>query len=608
MGEVPLFREQSAAALEAIRRLAILRTFPSGSTILRKGESGLAFFAIASGSAVVEIRRPAGPPAQFFLGPGEVFGEMSVLSDMPVSANLFTVEGTETYEWPKSAFLDLLGSNPDLQKSLIRMLVDRIRHRTGSDSGVAAASCVVLACARGDASLRRLARLLHRGVDHYRRGSILVDVVGPPDANRLPEPSPAEVAAIFGALSPEHFVGRSAAWCRDLVDHWRRARGNDRLLVLLVPSDHLERMQPHLRPEDAVLSLDATRNDRAFEREPGPARLAFAVPRTADAVEAIRGGPWRFQWTQAGVEAAEDAVHGGTWQRLQHPDLDWMARWITRREVGIALGAGAARGFAHLGVLDVLERAGLPLDYVCGSSMGGIVALLFARFGSIGETIEAARRLIGSNAKVRDVAWLPRSSFFSGRKVKRAALAEFGDLDIAALRRPAAVVAADLIRGERFILERGPMASAILATSAIPGVYPPVVDGSRLLVDGGLVSRIPLELLDRRRCGLRIAVNVVPSPRSPGRNEAQAAWLNRRIDRFLGLRDIIASSWELMAWWHGATEAERADILVEPMIGSHSGYDFDAIDELIESGREAALRQLPAIEKAVESLLTPTQH
>jgi len=234
--------------------------------------------------------------------------------------------------------------------------------------------------------------------------------------------------------------------------------------------------------------------------------------------------------------------------------------------------------------------------------MGGVVALTYAKVGSARRATEMCRELIGSNDKLRDLTWLPRSALLRGAKRRDVARKAMGSTTFAEFQRPTAVVAADLVKGDRFVFEEGSGRVAMLATSAIPGIFPPESYDGRLLVDGGLVSRIPVDLLERRRCGLKIAVNVVPSP---AQKEDDYTRLSQAFDRFFGLTNVIASSWGLLAWWHGAGEGSQADILLEPERGRHAGYDLDTIEAMIEAGRVATTEKLAMIRDAVSSLLRP---
>ena len=274
--------------------------------------------------------------------------------------------------------------------------------------------------------------------------------------------------------------------------------------------------------------------------------------------------------------------------------------------IGIALGAGAAFGFAHLGVLQVLQQSGINVDFFCGSSIGGALSLLCAMTGDVNRAIEIAAEVASQNEKIVDITWIPRAALLHGKRHKSAALATWGTSNLADYEKPGFAVAADLVKGERYVFDRGLGSIAACATTSIPGIYPPMLHEGRLLVDGALVSRIPLDLLDRRGCGLKMAVNVIPSPKKKTSGERSACQdLQRRFNQFLGLRHVIAHSWGLLAWWQGALEAQAADIIFEPRTDSGASYDFSSFDEMIEEGRVAAQQKLDVVKRSVASLLAP---
>ena len=364
----------------------------------------------------------------------------------------------------------------------------------------------------------------------------------------------------------------------------------------------LGELRAYTRPGDAVLLIDdgTSLPNLALSGDCGmtdvaTVRVGAAAHRPGRADEV-----WSYRLEDAEITAAETS---SDWSGHTTPVLDSIARWIARRTIGIALGAGAARGFAHIGVLGVLDAAGIPIDCLSGSSMGGIVALLYAMSGSADGTYDLARLTLGSNKMIRDISIFPRLALFRGRKVRRNAQRISAGKYLPDLTRPAIAVAADLITGQRVVLDRGLVASALVATAAIPGVLPPLKYAERWLVDGALVSRVPVDLLDRWRCGLKIAVNVDIEVNAEA---AQVhAELRRAMNGLFGLPSVIARSWELLGVSHGAAESQRADIVVNPGMQSQSGYDFGAIDSFISAGRAAAERELPDILDAVKKLLSP---
>jgi len=405
-------------------------------------------------------------------------------------------------------------------------------------------------------------------------------------------------------------VEESAGWCAELLENWRLYGDVGRILLLAARYEEapsfrnlFEKGDVVVAEEDAGVDVRMTTLGTGF----GLADLSFFhIGSRTDLSGPRRQSPWAFYVPRAELDSAIEMTKSSQWERTAAPSVDWIARWITGREIGIALGAGAALGLAHLGVLAVLEEAGINIDYICGSSMGGAAALLYAKSGSVQEAIELSRDIVGGNDRVIDVAWFPRSSLLAGKKHEQAAVGVYGTMQIAELEKPAAAVAADLVRGERFVFEQGPAAIAARATTAIPGIFPPVSYDGRLLVDGALVSRIPMDLLIRRRCGLKLAVNVIPAL---GKEMPDGDWsharLQKQFNRLLGLRYVIANSWQLLGWWQGAWEAEGADVLFEPLTDHCSGFDFGSINDLIEAGRAAAREKLDMTRRSVAELLKP---
>jgi NTE family protein len=268
------------------------------------------------------------------------------------------------------------------------------------------------------------------------------------------------------------------------------------------------------------------------------------------------------------------------------------------------MSVGVAAGLAHFGVLEVLEDAGVPLDFVCGSSMGGIAALGYALLGDARAAQDVAIRHLRANDVVKDTTWLPRSSLLVGRKVRQLREEVFGSATFSQLQCPAAVVAADLVAGQRVVINRGLVADAAHATSAIPGLFPPLVRDGRVLADGGVVTRVPVDVLSSRRCGYRIAVTVRPPVlANEAERERQAAAMEAAMGRPLGLRSVLAASWKLLGWWDSESQARQADSVITVSTSLADAFNFAAGSRLVEVGRAEARRCIADIRQAVEKVL-----
>jgi len=282
-------------------------------------------------------------------------------------------------------------------------------------------------------------------------------------------------------------------------------------------------------------------------------------------------------------------------------------RWGIRRphRLGIALSGGGARGFAHIRVLRVLVEAGWRPEIVTGTSAGGIVGGLFAA-GLPPEAIEALARRIGWRMFMR---LDPNGNALVGTERWARFLREaVGDVRIEDLPIRFAAVAVDLDTGEEIWIDRGPLVEAMLATSAFPGVFPPVWWEGRRLVDGGVLNPLPVDAA--RALGATFVIGVDLSWVEPGRADRHLPeglpgpllirWLTRRA-RWSRTLEVVFSSVGIMARW--ITEARLArtppDWLIRVPTGEIPVFALDLAPEILERGERAARAALVGLEQAM---------
>jgi predicted acylesterase/phospholipase RssA/CRP-like cAMP-binding protein len=567
---IALFSGLSNAAKAELEYTSELRAYRKDEVVLRRGELGRFFFAITKGAVSVH---PVSDQHDFsiILGPGEIFGEMALLSNSPVSATVIAERDSEIYAITNQTFDKLFANEPSFRDGIANLLAERLRRRTSAKER--APTCALIGMPVYSSSL---ANVLVRGVDYYAR-----------------------VIDVHGGLSP---ANRDVEAVGGDIESWRSSAREGEVCMAAVPTAWIGALRSHMRPGDALLLVDdgtspfdlAGLNDWDFTN-------IATVKIGADARRSTRSDEmWPFRLDDAEIATAELAPE---WNRTATPVLDSIVRWIARRAVGIALGAGAARGFAHIGVLGVLESAGVPIDCLSGSSIGGIIALVYAKTGSADGAFELSRTYLGSNQKIRDLCLFPRSSLFRGLKARRISERMAAGQHFADLTRPVFVVATDLLRGDRVVIDRGALATAALATSAIPGVFPPIETGSAWVVDGGIASRVPVDLLERRRCGLKIAVNVRSDPEAE--NDGSRRDLKRAMSMPFGLVRVIARSLDIVSLRHTATDVQGSDIVITPLTHSFPGTNFGAISSMVAVGKAEAERVLPGLLSAVDEVLRP---
>ena len=190
-----------------------------------------------------------------------------------------------------------------------------------------------------------------------------------------------------------------------------------------------------------------------------------------------------------------------------------IAREIGGVSVGLALGGGAALGLAHIGVLRVLEEENIPIDIIVGSSMGAIIASLWA-IGKDAAEIEKIAHEFEQKKNLMDLIdpVVPISGLLGGRAIKHWLRKHIGGRTFYSTRIPLKIVAYDLIRREELVMESGPLVNAIRKSIAIPGVIEPVREKGRLIIDGGVLNPLPTNILTSRNIKKIIGVNVLQSP------------------------------------------------------------------------------------------------
>jgi NTE family protein len=281
---------------------------------------------------------------------------------------------------------------------------------------------------------------------------------------------------------------------------------SDRTFLLLQPTaDNLyyrdllyRELKAH--PGDEVLNLKAI-----VCRERGEEHFNEMLKQNADRVQGfIHGCP-----------TPAEAIEVGGWKdRDFNADIRRLAREVTHQRVGLALSSGGARSLAHIGVIQVLEENGIEVDAIAGCSMGSYVGAVWA-FGYDGETMERLAREVEHRwglLELIDPFILPRQGFLRGEKVKRRLKQSIGDVHFSELVRPLRIVATNLVSLEATIFSTGEVATAVHASSAIPGACVPVKIGEEMYVDGGISDPLPVDVLQQMGIEKIIAVNTIPTP------------------------------------------------------------------------------------------------
>jgi NTE family protein len=327
---------------------------------------------------------------------------------------------------------------------------------------------------------------------------------------------------------------------------------------------------------------------------------------------------------------------------------------IKKPKIGLALGSGAARGLAHIGVLKALIEEGISINMIAGSSMGALVGAYFARYKKIAEFEELVletdwKKLLG----MADFNLaLMFKGFIHGQKVKELLRAIIGDIEFKDLKIPLAVVATDVNTGEEVIIKEGSVIDAVRASISIPGIFMPVKYGRRFLIDGGVVNPVPADVVRNMGATFVIACNVIQRSkrirtRKPTKKQkisfgsisnSQAkrktlSSLSGRLSRIIqknkfenfrkvfttfqmkiqnkvkrvdpntpSIFEVIIQSIYSMEYEIAKLRTKEADVVITPDVGNLAALEFYRGKEPISEGYKATKEAMPNIRKLIKSL------
>lgn len=255
--------------------------------------------------------------------------------------------------------------------------------------------------------------------------------------------------------------------------------------------------------------------------------------------------------------------------------------------IGLALGGGFARGFAHLGVLKVLEQHHIRVSHIAGTSVGSILGAAYASGAPLARILAASRTI-----RFRDIArWsISRLGLASNHRLADIIERVFDSQQFQDMKIPLAVVATDLATGEPVVFRQGPLVEAIRASCAYPGLFEPVQIGTRCLADGGLVAPVPT--LAVRQLGAKLVLGV-----SAGTQDG-----NCKAPK--NIFQVVARAVSAAQKHHQDTWERHADLVIRPDVQDLSWDDFGRASEAIEAGERAAERAVPRIQQ----LLAEREH
>lgn len=248
-------------------------------------------------------------------------------------------------------------------------------------------------------------------------------------------------------------------------------------------------------------------------------------------------------------------------------------------KIGLALGGGGARGFAHIGALKAFEENGIDFDFVAGTSVGSLVGALYANGYTSEQMITIGKKISVKDIKTNKIMFMPSSTEGIQNFVKK----QMGDINVEELKKPFCAVAVDIISGKEVNIKRGNLAKAVAGSCAVPGVFNYVdFEGFRLL-DGGLLNTIPSDVVKGMGADFIVAVDCNP-------NRGYGTEGTKYID-------IMSASIRILMKSNAIKGRMYADVLIEPDTKRFKSTKFDGSDEMIKEGYQATIKLIPYIKE-----------
>ncbi|HYR07773.1 MAG TPA: cyclic nucleotide-binding and patatin-like phospholipase domain-containing protein [Longimicrobium sp.] len=572
-----VFGVMDRALLDDLARMAEWIHRRRGELLFEQNEMGGALYLVISGRMRTVRIEKGGTRVLGEAARGEIVGELSFFGCEPRGERVEAVRDSVLVALENAEFEALVARRPQTLRHVTRLVVDRVNRGSAEGTVARVTNVAVVAASPGAPVAAFCDRLAAALAEH---GPTL-HLTAAETERRMAE---AGIAQSWGD-APD--TARLLAWLE--------AREVDHRFVLYQADEGASAWTRRcMRQADRVILLARSDEDPG----PGPveAQLARMEDRSTDAHEVLvivhPDGSKRPSGTRRWLAGR---------QVREHVHLRWdgagdfarLGRMLAGRAVGVVLGGGGARGFAHIGVIRALVEAGVPIDYIGGTSMGAGVAAQYA-LGIAPDDLLAWNRRIYLEWRPQKQLTLPLVSLVDNRLAGICGERVYGDTEIEDLWTPYFAITSNLTTAEMMVHRTGLLRKYVLASASIPVFAPPVLEGNHLLVDGALLNNLPADVMREQGVGVVVASEVsLEEDASFTADRVPSAWdvLRNRFRRgasaarpFPGIMEMAMRSSLLHSSWREKEAIGKADFCLRPPIEPFALMAFEQMQEISEVG------------------------
>lgn len=597
LSQAILFSHLTRGEIRAIQSEVEIVRFAAGGILIREGEPGDCFYIVLNGRLRVFVTLPDGTKQVVGeVARNESVGEMAMLTGEPRSATVQALRDSELVKLSREGFNKLVKGNPDLLVKISNIIIQRLKKTIHSP-------------------LQK---------EHFTEKISSLTVI--PVSERVPmREFTGKLKKAFSRIGPtqlinrktiEDIFGEGSAQCdvsdpknASIVEWLNKNETQFQFLIYEADLVYSLWVKRCIRHSDTILFVGIAKSDLLENEILDRIRLEGydSVQLNKELVLLYMDHADQPAFTMKWLNAMQVSEHYHVrWDSVQ--DFSRLVRRLTGRGIGVVLGGGGARGFAHFGVLRALNESGIPIDIIGGASAGSFVAALYAMGLDYKGMLEINKAIFRKPRRLFDFT-LPIVSFIRTRKFAKVLLDVFGFYQIEDLWIKYFCVSSSLTRADLLVHQKGALWAAVKASASLPGIAPPVFSYGEMLVDGGILDNLPVTVMkDISKGGPVIAVDVSGTDEMKAELELRpslSGWrvLRNKLNPFsrkLNIPNIfviLLRTTMLRSINYASLSKTVADFYMHPPIEPFSLLEFKSFEKIMGVGYEFARREIEVWKK-----------